>query len=170
MIIWWITESTSFDFYTPACRESASLCMNNTHQVSTFICCQSNTNTNVDWIPVHTATAENRPWQHNRLRQPDIKCLKRQVHISIIFPLDYSFLNTQPKDLARYTANGNQVPRREIMTDHYTSTSVYANPKMHDFSFGNLIRTEYSSEIPPPISQISCVLWLSEVNYSKLKL
>ena len=170
MIIWWIIESTSFDFYTPACRKSASLCMNNSHQVLTFMCCQSNTNTNVDWIPVHTATAAIRYLQHNRLRQPDIKCLRKQAHISINFPLDCSFLNTQPKDLARYTANENQVLRREIMTDHYTSTSVYANPKMHDFSFGNLIRTEYYSEIPPPISQISCVLWLSEVNYSKLKL
>ena len=119
---------------------------------------------------MHTTTAAIPPWPHNRLRQPDIKCLRKQVHISINFPLDCSFLNTQPKDLARYTANENQVLRREIMTDHYTSTSVYANPKMHDFSFGNLIRTEYYSEIPPPISQISCVLWLSEVNYSKLKL
>ena len=100
-------------------------------------------NTNVDLIPVHTTTAAIPPWPHSRLTQPDIKCLRKQAHISINFPLDCSFLNTQPKDLARYTANENQVPTREIITDHYTSTSVYANPKMHHFSFGNLIRTEY---------------------------
>jgi hypothetical protein len=94
------------------------------------------------------ATAMIRPWQHNRLslnKMPqETGAYISGTPMSIIFPLDCSFLNMQPKDLARYTANGNQVPKRKIMTHHYTSTYfVYANPKIHHFSFDNLIRTEY---------------------------
>jgi hypothetical protein len=57
------------------------------------------------------ATATIRPWQHNRLslnKMPqETGSYISGTPMSIIFPLDCSFLNTQPKDLARYTEEGN---------------------------------------------------------------